>query len=43
MSGSEPTPGTDRARMTAEQATVARSVDDVGVAGGMPVTAAASN
>jgi hypothetical protein len=33
MSGSSPSAGTDRARMTAEQATVARSVDDVGVAG----------
>ena len=33
MSGSEPTPGTDRARMTAEQATVARSIHDIGVAG----------
>jgi hypothetical protein len=33
MNGSSPTAGTDRARMTAEQATVARSVDDVGVAG----------
>ena len=33
MSGSVPAAGTDRARMTAEQATVARSVDDVGVAG----------
>jgi hypothetical protein len=33
MSGSSPSAGTDRARMSAEQATVARSVDDVGVAG----------
>jgi hypothetical protein len=33
MSGSSPSAGTDRARMTAEQASVARSVDDVGVAG----------
>jgi hypothetical protein len=36
MSGSTPAAGTDRARMTAEQATIARSVDDVGVAGEPP-------
>ena len=33
MSGSAPVAGTDRARMTAQEATVARSVDDLGVAG----------
>src|SRR5664279_2987068 len=33
MSGPSPTAGTDRAQMTAEQATVARSIHDIGVAG----------
>ena len=36
MSGSTPAAGIDRARMTAEQATIAPSVDDVGVAGEPP-------
>jgi hypothetical protein len=33
MSGPSPSAGADRARMTAEQATVARSIHDIGVAG----------